>query len=159
MLPALRTGFLVAPDWAIETLVAAKNCMDWHCPTPMQVGIAGFIAEGHLARHVRKLRHIYRERRLTLLKCLKEYLGEWLDPLPSFYGTHVAVVARSELDCDRIAASLGEKNVQIHSLRRYFLGPKSINGFVFGYGAVSADQIRDGIKTMRKAILSQRRSS
>jgi GntR family transcriptional regulator / MocR family aminotransferase len=154
MLPALRTGFLVAPDWAIETLTAAKNCMDWHCPTPTQVGIAGFIAEGHLARHVRKLRHIYRERRLVLLKCLKEYLGEWFDALPSFYGTHVAVVARDELDCDRIAASLAGKNVQIHSLRRYFLGPRPLSGFVFGYGAVNADQIHDGIKMMRKIIRS-----
>jgi GntR family transcriptional regulator/MocR family aminotransferase len=152
MLPSLRTGFLVAPDWAIKTLVAAKNCMDWHCPTPMQIGIAGFIAEGHLARHVRKLRQIYRERRHVLLKSLKQHLEKWIEPLPSYYGTHVAAVARGTLDCDRVAASLAEKNIKIHSLSRYFLGEKSMSGFVFGYGAVTSDQIEDGIRTMRKTI-------
>ena len=56
MLPALRLGFVVAPEWAMPTLVAAKNCLDWHCPVPMQMGVAAFIAEGHLAQHVRKMR-------------------------------------------------------------------------------------------------------
>lgn len=36
MLPGLRLGFVVAPDWAMSTLIAAKNSMDWHCPTPIQ---------------------------------------------------------------------------------------------------------------------------
>ena len=53
MLPALRLGFIVAPDWAVPPLVAAKNCLDWHCSTPVQNAVAGFIAAGHLTRHVR----------------------------------------------------------------------------------------------------------
>jgi GntR family transcriptional regulator/MocR family aminotransferase len=67
MLPALRMGFIVAPEWAMQTLVAAKNCLDWHCSTPVQVGVAGFIAGGHLSRHVRRMREIYRQRRQLLL--------------------------------------------------------------------------------------------
>jgi GntR family transcriptional regulator / MocR family aminotransferase len=157
MLPSLRLGFLVAPDWAIGTLVAAKNCMDWHCSTPAQLGVAGFIAEGHLARHVRKLRHIYRQRRQLLLTCLKNDLSEWLEPLPSFYGMHIAAVARGALDCERIAASLDEKRVKIHSFNRYFLGPKKRTGFVFGYGAVDLDQIEAGMNTLRKTIARQQR--
>jgi GntR family transcriptional regulator / MocR family aminotransferase len=61
MLPSLRLGFIVAPGWALRSLISAKNCMDWHCPMPMQMGVARFIAEGHLERHVRRLRRIYGE--------------------------------------------------------------------------------------------------
>ncbi|HEY2404208.1 MAG TPA: PLP-dependent aminotransferase family protein, partial [Steroidobacteraceae bacterium] len=53
MLPSLRLGFIIAPDWARPALVAAKNCLDWHCSMPIQLGVAAFIAEGHLAHHVR----------------------------------------------------------------------------------------------------------
>src|ERR1700761_6786668 len=63
MLSALRLGFIVAPGCAIGTLTAAKNCLDWHCPTPVQNAVAAFIAEGHLTRHVRKMRGLYKERR------------------------------------------------------------------------------------------------
>ena len=48
MLSALRLGFIIAPAWAMPTLVAAKNCLDWHCSTPVQMGVAGFIAEATL---------------------------------------------------------------------------------------------------------------
>src|SRR5271156_664091 len=54
MLPSLRLGFIAAPRWAMRTLIAVKNCLDWHCSTPIQSSVAGFIAEGHLARHVSK---------------------------------------------------------------------------------------------------------
>ncbi len=70
MLPSLRLGFVVVPDWARRTLVAAKNCLDWHCSTPLQIGVAAFIAEGHLAHHVRKMRQLYGKRRqLLYLRC------------------------------------------------------------------------------------------
>jgi GntR family transcriptional regulator/MocR family aminotransferase len=49
MLSSLRLGFIVAPDWAIPALVAAKNSADWHCSTPVQLAVSNFIAEGHLA--------------------------------------------------------------------------------------------------------------
>ena len=53
MFPALRLGFVVAPEWAIPTLITAKNCLDWHCPTLTQMAVASYIADGHLSRRVR----------------------------------------------------------------------------------------------------------
>ena len=39
---------------------------------------AGFVAEGHLNRHVRKMRDIYKRRRQLLLESLQDKLGDWL---------------------------------------------------------------------------------
>jgi GntR family transcriptional regulator / MocR family aminotransferase len=152
MLSALRLGFVVAPDWAMRTLIAAKNCLDWHCSTPVQVAVAGFIAEGHLAHHVRKMRDVYKRRRRLLLDSLQRDLGEWLDPIPSFYGMHIAAVARTALDLDRVANALLQTNVKIHSLSRYYLGPKSRAGLVFGYGAVDAPEMTRGLSLLRKIL-------
>ena len=63
MLPAIRLGFLVAPRWALSALVAAKNASDWHCSSPIQTAVGGFIRDGHLARHIRRVRRIYLKRR------------------------------------------------------------------------------------------------
>jgi len=153
MLPALRLGFVVAPEWAMPTLVAAKNCMDWHCPIPVQLGVAGFIADGHLSRHVRKMRQTYKQRRQRLLNGLQEELGEWLDPIPSYYGMHIAAVARAPLDLDRLAETLRQQNVQVHALSRYHLGPQTWDGLVFGYGAVDLDEIDQGVELLRAALL------
>ncbi len=152
MLSALRLGFIVAPEWAMPTLVAAKNCLDWHCSTPVQIGVAGFIAEGHLAHHVRKMRDIYKKRRRLLLNFLGDNLREWLDPIPSFYGMHVAAEARTARDLDEVAAALLRHNVKIHTFSRYYLGPQTKKGLIFGYGAVDLPEMNRGLSFLRKAL-------
>jgi GntR family transcriptional regulator/MocR family aminotransferase len=151
MLSALRLGFIVAPSWAIGTLTAAKNCLDWHCPTPVQSAVAAFIAEGHLTRHVRKMRDIYKERRDLLLRSLEE-LREMLSPIPSFYGMHIVAEARGRFDLEAVALSLARQQVKIHTLDRYFLGSQTHSGLVFGYGTVDPPQIRRGMSILRRAM-------
>jgi len=151
MLPALRLGFIIAPLWAMRTLIAAKNCLDWHCSTPVQIGVAAFIAQGRLTYHVRKMRSLYQERRRLLLTALGQDFAEWLSPIPSFYGMHVAAFARASLDLDRVAEALLQHHVKIHSLARYYLGP-SRPGLIFGYGAADPQEISRGLSALRKAL-------
>jgi GntR family transcriptional regulator/MocR family aminotransferase len=134
MFPALRLGFLVSPQWAMPALVAAMNATDWHSSVPVQAAVAGFIQEGHLTRHIRKVRRIYRERRRHLLSLL-ERLGDRFAAVPSFYGMHRSVVTRRAIDCEAVGEALAERGIMIHSLRRYFLGAVNRSGFVLGYAA------------------------
>ena len=153
MLPSLRLGFIVAPRWALPSLVAAKNCLDWHCSTPLQLGVAGFIAGGHLARHVRRMRHIYKQRRSLLLNSINRELGKWLEPIPSFYGMHIAAVPRTWVDLDRLAETLGAQHLKIHTLSRYYLWPPAQPGLIFGYGASDVAELQRGLAMLRKALL------
>ncbi len=148
MLPSLRLGFVVAPDWARKSLVAAKNCLDWHCSTPLQTGVAAFIAEGHLAHHVRKMRGLYRKRRQALVEILRRDFGRWLEPIPSFYGMHVAAYAKDGIDL----GSVSVPGLKIHTLERYYLGAPGRAGLVFGYGAVDPDEIARGLGQLHKAL-------
>jgi GntR family transcriptional regulator/MocR family aminotransferase len=152
MLPALRLGFIVAPSWAMRHLVAAKNCMDWHCATPIQSAVAAFITGGHLARHVRKMRDIYRQRREAVRMCLEEGFGNWLRPINSHYGLHIAATANLSIDLEGATQALRRHNVNIHTLRRYFIGQESCKGLIFGYGSVDVPAIRRGLTLLRKAL-------
>jgi GntR family transcriptional regulator/MocR family aminotransferase len=152
MLPALRLGFIVAPDWALRSLISAKNCMDWHCPTPVQMGVARFIAEGHLERHVRRLRRTYKERRDLILNCLQIDLSQWLTPISSCYGLHVAAQARTSQDMDRVSETLLGQQIKVHAFSRYYLGAPAKTGLIFGYGAVDPAQIRQGFSTLRRVL-------
>ncbi|MBV9407644.1 MAG: PLP-dependent aminotransferase family protein [Candidatus Eremiobacteraeota bacterium] len=152
MLPSLRLGFVVAPGWALRALVTAKNALDWHCSVPVQLGVAGFIAGGHLTHHVRRMRRVYAERRTSLLAALRDDLGAWLEPLPSFYGMHVAALARTPLDLEPVADALLRRGVNVHTLARYHLGPAPRAGLVFGYGAAGVPEIRRGLTLVREAF-------
>jgi GntR family transcriptional regulator/MocR family aminotransferase len=151
MLPSLRLGFVVAPQWAMPSLTAVRNCLDWHSPTMVQASVAAFIAEGHLTRHVRKMRRIYGERRQLLLELLAGSLGAWLRPLPSFYGMHVAAVAREGLDVEGVCDRLLRRNIRLHTLSRYYLGPEDRKGIVFGFGVSDRQAILAMASALREA--------
>jgi GntR family transcriptional regulator/MocR family aminotransferase len=155
----LRLGFVIAPPWALPALVAAKNCFDWHCAVPIQLAVASFMADGHLTRHVRKMREIYRARRECLLSLLNEQLHEWLEPLPSFCGMHVAAVARAPLDLDAVARTLLSHQVKLHALSRYYLGHPTRSGFIIGYGAADLDEISRGLSMLRAVLADTGRFS
>lgn len=152
MLPSLRLGFVVVPEWARRTLVAAKNCLDWHCSTPLQIGVSAFIAEGHLARHVRKMRQIYGRRRQLLYALLKRDFSDWLEPIPSLYGMHVAAWARGGVDLDAAVQALAGRSVKIHTLGRYHLRQPRRAGLVFGYGAVDLAEIEQGLVALQGVL-------
>jgi GntR family transcriptional regulator/MocR family aminotransferase len=154
MLPALRLGFVAAPAWAMPTLVAAKNCLDWHCPVPVQTSVAAFISEGCLARHIRRMREIYRRRRERLVEALRSDLAEWLEPIPSFYGMHIAAAARPGVDLEAAALTLQRENVRIHTLSRYYAAEPGAAGMIFGYGVADLSEIEMGVERLRAVLLA-----
>ena len=152
MLPSLRLGFVVVPDWARRTLVAAKNCLDWHCSTPLQTGVSAFIQEGHLSRHIRRMRQIYSRRRQLLYALLRRDLSDWLEPIPSLYGMHVAAWAQEGVDLDAAVQALAGRSIKLHTLERYHLTPSPRPGLVFGYGVVDLPEIERGLAALRRVL-------
>jgi GntR family transcriptional regulator/MocR family aminotransferase len=133
-------------------LVAAKNSMDWHCPTPMQATVAEFIAAGHLRRHVRKMRAAYQRRQRVVLEALREDFGQRLWPMESQYGMHVCAAARDETDVEAIAQALQAEGIALHTIERYFFGAPAYRGLVFGYGSASIAQLKRAMAALRKAL-------
>jgi len=153
MLPALRLGFVVAPEWAMPTLVAAKNCLDWHCAIPVQMAVAAFIAEGHLAQHVRKMRHVYQQRRKILFGALHADFARWLVPVSSTYGMHLGASAHAGLDLERVAEELLRRRIKMHSFSRYYLGAPAHAGLIFGYGTAGTAELKHGLAHLREVLL------
>jgi GntR family transcriptional regulator/MocR family aminotransferase len=156
MFPAIRLGFLVAPGWALTALIAAKNSSDWHCPVPIQAAVAEFIRDGHLTRHIRRARRIYRDRREQLLVLLGQ-LRDTLSVVQSFYGMHLTAIAHKDVDCDALSFALSQRGIMIHSLSRYFLRAEGRNGFVFGYGAADCETLQMAVQEL-EAEASQSQS-
>jgi GntR family transcriptional regulator/MocR family aminotransferase len=152
MFPSLRLGFLVPPRWALPALVAAKNSTDWHCSVPVQAAVARFILDGHLARHIRRVRRIYRDRRELVLNLLDRSLGQHLTVVPSFYGMHIAALARKTIDCEAISQALSRRGILIHSLDRYFVDPPGQIGFVIAYAAADSRQLALAVNALAEEV-------
>jgi GntR family transcriptional regulator/MocR family aminotransferase len=116
--------------------------------------LAAFIHEGHMARHLRKTRAIYDERRLAFLEEAK-VLADLLEFGPARAGMHVTgLFKQARIDDRSVAAECAQAGVQVHPLSRY--GATERGGLVFGFAAASRAVCRSGLQVVRRAILGDR---
>jgi GntR family transcriptional regulator / MocR family aminotransferase len=153
LFPAVRMGFVVAPAWAQSALRAAKRCADSHSAPLTQETLASFITEGHLARHVRRMRRIYAGRREVLLRGLKTHFSRWLEPVPSVAGLHLTALAREAVDIAAVVAGARERGVGLLPVDRFKVGRQGgANGLVFAYGGLDEAGIEEALARLRRVF-------
>jgi len=154
LFPALRLGFVVTPPWARHALVAAKRFSDWHSPVLEQETLAAFIAEGHLARHIRKMRKIYAERYNVLIEALSLHCSDLLEPISADCGLHLAALIKGNTQASAIAAQANASGIGLYSLDRYPIAGNERNGFAFGLGLIKTEQIDEATCCLAQLLLS-----
>ena len=78
--PALRLGWLIVPPQLIEDVIPAKFLDDFASEALGQLTLARFIDSGAFARHLRRVRPVYRSRRDRLLAELAAHLPRCSPP-------------------------------------------------------------------------------
>jgi GntR family transcriptional regulator / MocR family aminotransferase len=152
LFPGLRLGFVAAPAWARPALVAAKHVTDGYGPVLSQDALASFIAEGHLARHVRKMRKVYGERQLVLRQALQEHCAGRLRPIPASAGVHMAAELIGRGSGSDIAAAASARGIRISSLDRYGHRDGAPTGLAFGYGLIDTNDIEPAIRSLARVM-------
>lgn len=151
LFPALRLGFVVAPPWARAALVRARELADWHSPVLGQEALAAFISEGHLARHIRKMRKIYGARRGALLEALARHGAGRLDVIPSDAGLHLSAWLRTGTRADTVVERAAAAGIALPPLSRFAWDPRAPgvpDGLAFGYGLIGEAQIEGAVRRL-----------
>ncbi|KQZ74655.1 GntR family transcriptional regulator [Rhodanobacter sp. Root561] len=152
MFPSLRKGFVVAPAWARSGLVTVKHCVDSHCDGIPQAALAAFIRDGHLARHVRHMRPIYAARREALLDGLQRGLGEWLQPIPSEAGLHLAARLRDPARASKLMPVVLRAATGAEATADYAMTRDVEPAVTFGYGVIDAADISAALAGLRRSL-------
>jgi 2-aminoadipate transaminase len=71
--PALRLGWIVAPQDLIPQLTVVKEASDLETSRFIQRSVSEYLDSGHLPEHLEWLRQVYRIRRDTMLKAIESY--------------------------------------------------------------------------------------
>lgn len=154
LFPALRVGFVVAPAWARERLAAILHATQGAPALLSQLTLAAFIREGHLGRHVRRMRRVYEARRDSLLRAIEQHAGGRLRPLPSAAGLHVSAMLAPPLDAGIIAQRAAAAGIAVEPLDRSGRRHPRYNGLTFGLGLIGDEQVAAGIRALAKLTTS-----
>jgi len=152
LFPSLRLGFLVLPGELVEWFRRARGVTDGHSPITEQAVLADFITEGHFARHIRRMRGIYKERQSALVQAIRQELAGMLEVHPSEGGMHVVgwlPKGVSDQAASRRAAAYG---VFARPLSACSIGKVAHGGLLLGYAPLTPRQIREGVRKLGAAL-------
>ena len=133
--PGLRLGFVVLPHALLRAFAAARALTDRHAPGDNQAVLARFIADGHLLRHLNRMRALYPQRQQHVIQALAQASGGRLQLAPSAQGLHLLhelAPGRTPQDDERLSQQALAAGVMLTPLSRYALASPR-RGWLFGY--------------------------
>jgi GntR family transcriptional regulator/MocR family aminotransferase len=146
--PALRLGWLAVPGWLVDEVVMQKLFDDMGNTVLEQLALARFIESGGLARHLRRVRPIYRRRRDTALASIATSLPGAI-PTGVAAGLHTYVRLPSSCDEAELLEAARRQGVLVEGASWHWSAAAAAPpALVIGYGSVAESTIRNGLATL-----------
>lgn len=155
--PGLRIGYMILPVDLINTARSCKILLDYGLPWLDQAVLTDFIACGSYETYLKRLRHLYQQRRDALINLLTERYGE-VELGGVDCGTHI--IWKLPKDCPgvhELQKAMLKRQVGIYSLWHNAICnwefESECNRLVMlGYGSLPEHKIREGILRIIKEL-------
>jgi GntR family transcriptional regulator / MocR family aminotransferase len=151
LFPSLRLGYVVIPPDLIDHFLTIRRAMDLAPPTLYQEVLADFIAEGHFARHIRRMRVLYDERQRVLVDAIDNELGSMVTVLGDEAGMHLALMLSNRVCDTEIAERAARQNLRLWPLSPCYLG-QARPGFILGFGSTRVEEIPAAVRKLCKLL-------
>lgn len=150
--PALRIGYLATKDRTlIERIGNLRKIIDVQGDTIMEQAVLELIKDGTIKRHIRKAFQYYRSKMDFTASMLKKYLKEKVYYHQPDGGLAFWIIPYKKVDWKHVSAELSDQGIMI-TTPDSFSYDETVNGLRLGYGALSEEQLRDGIKALSRLL-------
>ncbi|MGC9951016.1 MAG: PLP-dependent aminotransferase family protein [Bryobacteraceae bacterium] len=152
LFPALRLGYIVAPASLVDPLLALRFGTDHHAAGLDQAILCDFIVEGHLGRHIRRMRELYAARLAALQEGGRKYLKGLLEISRVQAGLYTAGFLRNGMTSREAEEAATRHNIESMGIDRFALRRTKVHGLVLGFAAFDEGRIRRGIQGLAAAL-------
>jgi len=154
LFPSICIGYIIAPPDLFDALVVARSLAGRQSPTLEQAALADFICQGHFARHIRKMRALYAERRQALLNAGKRELEGLLDIQRSDAGMHLIGWLQEGTNDRAASAAAFAVGVEVTPLSAYSIEPQQRGALRLGYTGYTSREISHATRRLATALRS-----
>jgi GntR family transcriptional regulator/MocR family aminotransferase len=148
--PALRLGWVVAPDSLVNELVWMKRLADDFTPALDQLALATLIRSGEYDRQLRRARVVYRRRRDLLAASLTGRFPR-LNVEGIAAGVHLLLRLPSHADDAAIVGQARAVGIAVQALS-YYQVRASGSGLVLGYGRLHESAIDAAVGALAAVV-------
>jgi GntR family transcriptional regulator/MocR family aminotransferase len=152
LFPSLRLGYLVVPTDLVPIFRSAKAVTNRHAPVLDQAVLCDFISEGHLGRHLRRMREVYSERLSVFLENARQRLSGLLEVSNIEAGLQTVGWLGDGIDDATAAKAAAARQVEVIPLSWYDRGKPNRQGLQLGFAGCTPNEIRRGVRDLAIAL-------
>jgi GntR family transcriptional regulator / MocR family aminotransferase len=151
LFPALRVGYVVLPPPLIDAFVGLRYRTDFRNSSFDQAVLCDFITDGHLARHLRRMRTLYSERLGALMEGTERHLGGLLEISNVRAGLYTIGYLKNEMSSRQAERLAAAQDIEVLSVDRCTLRRSDLKALIFGFGGFDERTIEQGLVRLAKA--------
>lgn len=152
--PGLRLGFVVVPHALAHAFAMARALTDRHAPGDTQATLTRFITEGHLLRHLRRMRELYPKRQQVLIDAVSHATqGRW-QLRPSNQGMHLLHEMPADYPDQDLSQRAQDAGIMLAPLSRYTLTSRR-RGWLLGYAGYDSTALRMAAERLGEILQKQ----
>ena len=152
LFPALRIGFMVVPMELVKPLTQTICASGHIAPLILQAALADFMDEGHLSRHLRRMRRLYAARRDVFHEMCRASLSPWLQLVPSQSGIQTTGLFTRPLDDQRVAMAAQKRGIMVSPLSMQYRHGHARQGLLLGYASTSTRTMARQMQKLQAAF-------
>ncbi len=152
LFPSLRLGYLVVPADLVDDFRSVRMAMDIFPSYLFQEVLTDFMRLGHFARHIRRMRALYRSRRSALVGSLRAEFGDSLEIHGTEAGMHLAVTLPDSFNDRDIATRAAAEKLWMWPLSPCWSNGHSRQGLILGFGNTDEDNMLPAVKHLRRIL-------
>jgi GntR family transcriptional regulator/MocR family aminotransferase len=152
LFPSLRIGYAVVPHPLVDVFEKAKWLMDRHSPSLEQRALTDFINEGHLERHLRRMRTLYDRRRQRMVRSLETHFGSRVEILGENSGMHLMIRLQTRWNEKEVIQRAATVDVGLVGAGMYYLRRPPGDEFVLAYAGLNERKIQEGVRRLAKIL-------
>ncbi len=150
--PAIRIGYLVAPQNIIRELVKLRRIIDRQGANMEERALALLLEDGTIKRFTRKALQTYRQRRDLFCRLLQEEFPEEISFRIPEGGMAVWAKFREDIDLSRLSANCARKGLYVSDGKIYSPAKQWLNTCRMGFASMNLEEIKEGISILREEV-------
>jgi GntR family transcriptional regulator/MocR family aminotransferase len=152
LFPALRVGYLVVPSSLVESFVEIRESLDLFPPILNQLILTDFLREGHFARHLRRMKAIYRSRRDALIRAIEQHAADVLAVGHADAGLHLVASLPEGVHDTEVVRRAARHGLFPQALSACYVTGAARSGLILGFGGSNERQLTTGVIELSKVI-------
>lgn len=152
MFPALRVGYVVVPRDLVPAFACVRDAFDTFSSTLYQAALTDFIRGGHFARHIRRMRTLYLERRMALQDAIRQQLDDRLEVVGAEAGMQLLALLPPGVDDVAVSIRAKQTGISARPLSLCYAKPPTRGGLILGYSGAGVAELRDGVRKLKACL-------